>query len=49
MEEKEDGFLQEIFQAIPDDQLVHLLADALKDSGANSQCFNNLFHRALAK
>ena len=47
--EKEDGFLQEIFQGIPDDHLVHLLADALKDSGANSQCFNNLFHRALAK
>lgn len=48
-EEKEEGFLQEIFQDIPDDQLVHLLADALKDSGASSQCFNNLFHRALAK
>ena len=48
-EEKEEGFLQEIFQAIPDDQLIHMLADALKDSGANSQCFNNLFHRALAK
>jgi hypothetical protein len=47
--EKKEGFLQEIFQDIPDDQLVHLLADALKDSGASSQCFNNLFHRALAK
>ena len=49
MAEKGDGFLQEIFQAIPDEQLVHLLADSLKDSGANSQCFNNLFRRTLAK
>ncbi len=47
--EKEDGFLQEIFQSIPDNQLVHLLADSLKEVGVNSQCFNNLFYRTLAK
>ncbi len=46
---KESDFLQEIFQDISDSELVHLLADALKDSGANSQCFNNLFQRALAR
>jgi hypothetical protein len=48
-EEKEGDFLQEIFQDISDSELVHLLADALKDSGANSQCFNNLFQRTLAR
>lgn len=47
--EKESSFIQEIFHVIPDSHLVHLLADALKGAGANSPCFNNLFHRALAK
>jgi hypothetical protein len=46
---KEGDFLQEIFQDISDSELVRLLADALKDSGANSQSFNNLFQRALAR
>ncbi|MGD9073747.1 MAG: HEAT repeat domain-containing protein [Desulfobacteraceae bacterium] len=47
--EKEGDFLQEIFQDISDSELVHLMADALKDSGANSQCFNNLFQRTLGR
>ena len=47
--EKESDFLQEIFQDISDSELVRLLADALKDSGVNSQCFNNLFQRTLGR
>ncbi len=47
--EKEGDFLQEIFQDLSDSELVRLLADALKDSGANSQCFNNLFQRTLGR
>jgi HEAT repeat protein len=48
-EDKQGDFLQEIFQDISDSELVHLLADTLKESGANSQCFHNLFQRTLAR
>jgi hypothetical protein len=47
--DKGNGIIHEIFQAMPDSQLVYLLVDALKEAGANSRCFNNLFNRALAK
>jgi hypothetical protein len=47
--EEERGVIQEIFLVMPDSRLVHLLVDALKETGANSPCFNNLFNRAQAK
>lgn len=47
--EKDSGLFHEIFQAMPDNQLVYLLGDALKEAGANSPCFRNLLNQALAK
>ncbi|MBW2609186.1 MAG: hypothetical protein JRC68_02450 [Deltaproteobacteria bacterium] len=41
--------IHEILQAMPDNQFAYLLADALKEAGAKSPCFNNLYLRALAK
>jgi len=49
LEEKEAGVLHEIIDEIPDSQLVCLLVDALREEGAGSPCFNNLFKRAVAK
>jgi hypothetical protein len=34
---------------MPDARLIHLLGDAIKESGVTSRSFNNLFTRALAK
>lgn len=47
--EKDSDVFPEIFQAMPDNQLVYLLGDALKEAGANSPCFRNLLNQALAK
>jgi HEAT repeat protein len=47
--EEESDVIHDIFQAMPDSQLVCLLGDSLKEAGAKSACFNNLFNRALAK
>jgi len=47
--EGESGVIHEIIQAMPDAQLVNLLADALTEAGANSVCFNNLLSMAIAK
>jgi len=41
--------IHEIIQAMPDEDLIGLLAEALKGPGAGSACFNNLFTRALAR
>ncbi|MBN1105582.1 MAG: HEAT repeat domain-containing protein [Deltaproteobacteria bacterium] len=49
LEEKEAGVLHEIIEEIPDSQLVYLLVDALREEGAGSPCFNNLFKGAVAK
>ncbi len=43
------GVIHEIIQAMPDSQLVNLLADALVDAGPKSGCFNNLLQRGIAK
>ena len=42
----EKGVIHEIIQSMPEGPFVHLLADALKQTGTNSACFNNLFQRA---
>ncbi len=47
--QEEQGVIHEIIEAMPDGQFVYLLTDALKEEGANSVCFNNLFNRALQK
>ncbi|UCF72988.1 MAG: hypothetical protein JSW35_00490 [Deltaproteobacteria bacterium] len=47
--EKDSDVFHEIFQAMPDNQLVYLLGDALKEAGANSPCFRNLLNQALTK
>lgn len=47
--EEENDVIHEILQAMPDTQLVHLLGNAIKESGVKSRSFNNLFTRALAK
>ena len=38
---------QDIITAMPDQQLVYLLLDALEHSGSQSACFNHLFSRAI--
>ncbi|MBW1771350.1 MAG: hypothetical protein JRJ82_00475 [Deltaproteobacteria bacterium] len=48
-DEEETGVIHEIIQAMPDNQLVNLLADALMEAGAKSACFDNLLNRAIAK
>lgn len=47
--EEEQGVILEIIEAMPDEKFIYLLTDALKEAGANSVCFNNLFKRALKK
>ena len=47
--EEERSVVHEIFQAMTDTQIVYLLVDTLKEAGANSPYFSNLFNRALAK
>lgn len=47
--EEETGVIHEIIQAMPDTQLVNLLADALVEAGPKSACFDNLLNRAIAK
>jgi hypothetical protein len=46
---EEHGVIHEIIKDMPDGQFVYLLTDALKEAGANSVCFNNLFNRVLLK
>ena len=48
-DKKDSGITHEIIQTMPDDQLVQILVNALKNAGANSPCFTNLFDRALSK
>ena len=47
--EKESDVVHDIIQAMPGNQLVYLLGDALRETGAKSGCFSNLFNRALTK
>ncbi len=47
--EEGSGVIHDILQATPDSQFVSLLVEALKEAGANSRCFHNLFDRAMAK
>lgn len=47
--EEERDVIRDIIEAMPDNQLAYLLGDALREAGAKSPCFNNLFNRALAK
>ena len=47
--EGESDVVHDIIQAMPGNQLVYLLGDALRETGAKSGCFSNLFNRALAK
>ncbi len=46
-EEAESGVIHEIIQAMPDRSFITVLINALKEGGANSQCFNNLLKRAM--
>jgi hypothetical protein len=46
-EEAESGVIPEIIQAMPDRSFITVLINALKEGGANSQCFNNLFKRTM--
>lgn len=45
----DNDVIHEIIQSMPDTQLIHMLGDAVKESGVKSRSFNNLFTRALAK
>jgi len=45
----EASVFQDILTAMPDQQLVHLLLDALQQSGPNSACFTHLFKRAIIR
>ena len=47
--EQESDVVHDIIQAMPGNQLVYLLGGALRETGAKSRCFSNLFNRALAK
>ena len=46
-EEAESGVIHEIIQVMPDRSFITVLINALKEGGANSQCFNNLLKRAM--
>ena len=48
-DQEEIGVIHDIIQAMPDSQLVNLLADALSEAGVKSACFNNLLNRAISK
>jgi hypothetical protein len=48
-EEESSDVIREIIQAMPNEDLVDLLKDALREAGTGSMCFNNLFNRALSK
>ncbi|RLC28843.1 hypothetical protein DRH13_06540, partial [Candidatus Woesebacteria bacterium] len=43
----ENGVIHEIIQVMPDRSFITELINALKEGGANSQCFNNLLKRAM--
>ena len=45
----EASLFQDILTAMPEQQLVYLLLDALEHSGPNSLCFSHLFKRALIR
>ena len=47
--EQESDVVHDIIQAMPGNQLVYLLGGALRETGAKSPCFSNLFNRGLAK
>lgn len=49
MSDPDNDVIHEIIQSMPDTQLIHMLGDAIKESGVKSRSFNNLFARALAK
>ncbi len=49
MRDPDNDVIHEIIQSMPDTQLIHMLGDAVKESGVKSRSFNNLFTRALAK
>ena len=46
---QEESFIQDMITAMPDQQLVYLLLDALEHSGPNSACFSHLFKRAIIR
>jgi len=46
---EEGSFIQDMITAMPDQQLVYLLLDALEQSGSNSACFTHLFKRAIIR
>jgi hypothetical protein len=46
---QEENVIQEIIRAMPDAQVAQLLVDALREGGAESPWFLNLFQRALDK
>jgi len=47
--QEKSNVIQEILEAMSDDQFISLLTDALKEAGKNSPCFNNLINGALVK
>jgi hypothetical protein len=47
--QEKSNVIQKILGAMPDGRFISLLADALKEAGKNSPCFNNLINGALVK
>lgn len=46
---EETGFIHEMITGMPEEDLVYLLLEALRQSGANSACFTHLFKRVLLR
>jgi hypothetical protein len=49
MEGEDGGVLRDLIEEMPEQELVHLLTDALSQGGAQAAAFNNLFRIALAR
>ena len=46
---KGGGVIDELFASMTDNHLISLLVDAVKETGLRSNCFNNIFERAVQK
>jgi len=46
---EETGFIHEIITGMPEEDVVYLLLEALRQSGPNSACFGHLFRRAILR
>lgn len=46
---EDTSVFQDILMAMPDQQLIYLLLDALEHTGSQSACFHHLFRRAILR